>query len=61
MKKYSFLEGFFATLFLILGMLVLICPIIISVLTKNWWFMSLFAITWIYSLILMMIAGAILE
>ena len=33
-------------------------PILISYLTGNWWFMFLFAITWIPSLIIIMLTSA---
>ncbi len=47
----------FLFLVLILAVIVEFSPILISFLTGNWWFMLLFLISWIPSLVLIGIGG----
>jgi len=48
-------------LFFILSGIALFCPVLISALTGNWWFMLLFIVTWIPGLALLIVAKALAD
>lgn len=54
-------QGFVGIIFFILAFALFFSPVIISAFTGNWWFMFLFAVSWIAGLGTLIIVGVIIE
>jgi len=57
----SFLKTLLASIITIVGILTFFSPILISVLTGNYWYIFLFFVTWIPTIIFMVVAKAIID
>jgi hypothetical protein len=55
------IQDFFGVIFFFLAFVLFFSPIIISLITGNWWFMFLFAVSWIAGLGTLIIVSVLIE